>query len=274
MDVITDFVKILELKRYSRQTIVSYKSHLIHVQKHFKNTSLKKISDEDLFEFVYHLVKVKGISASYQRQIVGSLKLFYKEIFNRAIPFEYLKVTQRERKLPVVLSKSEVTAILNCTNNCKHRAILALIYSSGLRIGELRSLKKEDIDSNRMLIHVRQAKGKKDRYTILSHKVLDLLRSYYLKYRPKDFLFEGQKGGPYSAESAGQFLKRAVKKSKVTKSVTLHTLRHSFATQLLEDGIGIAHIQKLLGHSNMSTTLIYTHIAVRTLEKIKSPFDD
>jgi integrase/recombinase XerD len=274
MDVITDFVKILELKRYSRQTIVSYKSHLIHVQKHFKNTSLKKISDKDLFEFVYHLVKVKGISASYQRQIVGSLKLFYKEIFNRAIPFEYLKVTQRERKLPVVLSKSEVTAILNCTNNCKHRAILALIYSSGLRIGELRSLKKEDIDSNRMLIHVRQAKGKKDRYTILSHKVLDLLRSYYLKYRPKDFLFEGQKGGPYSAESAGQFLKRAVKKSKVTKSVTLHTLRHSFATQLLEDGIGIAHIQKLLGHSNMSTTLIYTHIAVRTLEKIKSPFDD
>jgi integrase/recombinase XerD len=104
--------------------------------------------------------------------------------------------------------------------------------------------------------------------------VLDLLRSYYLKYRPKDFLFEGQKGGRYSAESAGQFLKRAVKKSKVTKSVTLHTLRHSFATQLLEDGIGIAHIQKLLGHSNMSTTLIYTHIAVRTLEKIKSPFDD
>jgi integrase/recombinase XerD len=274
MDVITDFVKILELKRYSRQTIISYKSHLIHVQKHFKNTSLKKISDKDLFEFVYHLVKVKGISASYQRQIVGSLKLFYKEIFNRAIPFEYLKVTQRERKLPVVLSKSEVTAILNCTNNCKHRAILALIYSSGLRIGELRSLKKEDIDSNRMLIHVRQAKGKKDRYTILSHKVLDLLRSYYLKYRPKDFLFEGQKGGRYSAESAGQFLKRAVKKSKVTKSVTLHTLRHSFATQLLEDGIGIAHIQKLLGHSNMSTTLIYTHIAVRTLEKIKSPFDD
>jgi len=125
-----------------------------------------------------------------------------------------------------------------------------------------------------MLIHVRQAKGKKDRYTILSHKVLDLLRSYYLKYRPKDFLFEGQKGGRYSAESAGQFLKRAVKKAKVTKSVTLHTLRHSFATQLLEDGIGIAHIQKLLGHSNMSTTLIYTHIAVRTLEKIKSPFDD
>ena len=274
MDVITDFVKILELKRYSRQTIISYKSHLIHVQKHFKNTSLKKISDKDLFEFVYHLVKVKGISASYQRQIVGSLKLFYKEIFNRAIPFEYLKVTQRERKLPLVLSKSEVTAILNCTNNCKHRAILALIYSSGLRIGELRSLKKEDIDSNRMLIHVRQAKGKKDRYTILSHKVLDLLRSYYLKYRPKDFLFEGQKGGPYSAESVGQFLKRAVKKSKVTKSVILHTLRHSFATQLLEDGIGIAHIQKLLGHSNMSTTLIYTHIAVRTLEKIKSPFDD
>lgn len=274
MEVVTDFVKILELKRYSRQTIISYKSHLIHIQRYFKDIPLKKISDKDLFEYIYHLVKVKGISASYQRQIVGSLKLFYKEIYNRAIPFEYLKVTQRERKLPLVLSKSEVAEILDCTNNIKHRAILALIYSSGLRIGELLSLKKEDIDSNRMLIHVRQAKGKKDRYTILSYKVLDLLRSYYLKYRPKNFLFEGQKGGRYSAESAGQFLKRAIEKSKITKTVTLHTLRHSFATQLLEDGIGIAHIQKLLGHSNMSTTLIYTHIAVSTLEKIKSPFDD
>ncbi len=273
MSIITDFIKILELKRYSKQTINSYKSHLYLVHNHFNNKSFKAITDKELFEFIYYMVNIKKISASYQRQIVGSLKLFYIEIYNRAIPFEYLKVTQRENKLPVVLSKKEVMKVINNTNNLKHKAILSVIYSAGLRIGELLELKKIDIDSERMLIHVRAAKGKKDRYTVLSEKGLDILREYYKEYKPKDFLFEGQKGGKYSSESTGQFFKRALKKAKINKHATLHTLRHSFATHLLEDGIGIAHIQKLLGHNNISTTLIYTHIAKDAIEKIKSPFD-
>ena len=227
-----------------------------------------------IFGFIYHLVNIKGISASYQRQIVGALKLFYKEIHRRDISFEYLKVTQRENKLPVVLSKTETIRLIENTNNLKHKAILSLIYSAGLRIGELLELKKEDIDSERMLIHIKGAKGKKDRYTILSNKVLLLLRDYYKEYKPKMYLFEGQKGGKYSSESAGQLFKRALKKAKINKSATLHTLRHSFATHLLEDGISIAHIQKLLGHNNISTTLIYTHIAKDSIQNIKSPLDD
>jgi len=150
---------------------------------------------------------------------------------------------------------------------------LSLIYSAGLRIGELLELRKADIDSERMLIHIKGAKGKKDRHTILSENVLQLLREYYRQYKPKEYLFEGQKGGKYSAESAGQLFKRAVKKAQIKKPVTLHSLRHSFATHLLEQGIGITHIQKLLGHNNIKTTLIYTHIADESIQKIKSPLD-
>lgn len=273
MDIITDFIKILELKRYSKNTIESYQSHLRLVRFHFNNKSFKLISDKELFEFIYHLVNVKNISASYQRQIVGGLKLFYKEIYNRQIPFEYLKVKRREKKLPVVLSKQEVKTLINNISNLKHKAIIALLYGSGLRIGELLELKKTDIDSHRMVVHVRNAKGKKDRYSVLSENVLDILRKYYKKHQPKEYLFEGQNGGKYSNESASQVFKRSLQKAKINKKATLHTLRHSFATHLLEDGIGIAHIQKLLGHSNITTTLIYTQIAEDALLRIKSPLD-
>ncbi|MCK5171316.1 MAG: tyrosine-type recombinase/integrase [Bacteroidales bacterium] len=264
----------MELKRYSKSTIDNYRSHLNMLKLHFKNKNLKSISDHELFEFIYYLVKIKNISASYQRQIVGGFKLFYKEIYKRDIPFEYLKVERHESKLPIVLSKNEVNRIVNSIKNIKHKALISLLYSSGLRIGELLNLKKTDIDSERMVVHVKDAKGKKDRYTILSNRILELLRNYYTEYRPKDYLFEGQKGGKYSSESAGQLFKRALKRANIKKSATLHTLRHSFATHLLEDGIGIPHIQKLLGHSNIKTTLIYTHIAQDSLLNIKSPFDD
>ena len=274
MQVITDFVKILVLKRYSENTINSYQSHLKLTKLHFEGKNFAEIKDDELFEFIYHLVNVKKISSSYQRQIVGALKLFYKEIYSRSIPFEYLKVGRHEQKLPVVLSKEEVRRIIDCIDNLKHKAIISLLYGSGLRIGELLELRKSEIDSDRMLIHIKGGKGKKDRYTILSRKVLDILRSYYLEFKPKDYLFEGQKGGKYSSESAGQVFKRSLRKAKINKHATLHTLRHSFATHLLEDGVDIAHIQKLLGHTNIKTTLIYTHIAQDSLFRIKSPFDN
>ena len=271
---IDDFIKLLELKRYSTNTINGYQSHLKLTKFHFKERDFREITDKELFEFIYFLVIVKNISASYQRQIVGALKLFYKEVYGRAIPFEYLKVQRHEKKLPVVLSKEEVRRIIDRIDNLKHKAIISLLYGSGLRIGELLALRKNDIDSERMLIHVKGAKGKKDRYTVLSQKVLDILRSYYLQFKPSDYLIEGQKGGKYSSESSSQVFKRALKKDKIDKDATLHTLRHSFATHLLEDGVGIAHIQKLLGHSNIKTTLIYTHIAQDSLFTIKSPLDN
>ena len=274
MSDITDFIRILEIKRYSKQTIDNYKSQLHFTKLHLNGKALKDASDRDLFEFIYHLVHIKKISASYQRQIVGSLKLFYKEMYQRDIPFEYLNVDRSEKKLPLVLSKKEVQLIIQSIKNIKHKALISLLYGSGLRIGELLNLKMSDIDSQRMVVFVNDAKGKKDRYTILSYKSLELLRFYYKEYKPKEFLFEGQKGGKYSSESAGQLFKRALKRAKINKKATLHTLRHSFATHLLEDGIGIAHIQKLLGHSNIKTTLIYTRIAHDALLSIKSPLDD
>ena len=173
----------------------------------------------------------------------------------------------------MVLSKNEVNRVINSITNVKHKAIVSLLYGSGLRIGELLNLMINDIDSQRMLIHVKDAKGKKDRFTILSKKSLSVLREYYKTYKPSLYLFEGQKGGKYSSESAGQLFKRALKRCKINKNATLHILRHSFATHLLEDGIGIAHIQKLLGHSNIKTTLIYIQIANDSLLTIKSLLD-
>jgi len=273
MNPIQDFIKILELKRYSYNTINSYQSHLKLAELHFEGKNLVDLKDKELFELIYHLVKVKKISASYQRQIVGALKLFYQEMYNRSIPFEYLKVQRHEQKLPVVLNKVEVRKIIDYIDNPKHKALISLLYSSGLRIGELLELRKSDIDSIRMLIHIRGAKGKKDRYTILSKQALIILRSYYLQFKPADYLFEGQKGGKYSSESAAKVFKRALEKAKIGKNATLHTLRHSFATHLLENGVGVSHIQKLLGHNSIKTTLIYTHIAQDSLYSIKSPLD-
>ena len=267
------FEKILLLKRYSKQTIDSYVSHLRMAQVFFDNKKFINISDKDWFNYVFHMVNTKHISASTQRQVVGSLKLFYKEVYNLDKDFSKFVVSQRENKIPDVLTVNEVKLILNHTKNIKHKAILSLLYGSGLRIGELLELRPTDVNSQRMTVHVRQAKGKKDRLTILSSKVLKVLQKYFKEYKPTDYLFEGQNGGKYTAGSARKVLKRSMQKAKINKNATLHTLRHSFATHLLENGVGISHIQKLLGHQNIKTTLIYTHIANDSLMTIKSPLD-
>ena len=267
------FKEILQLKRYSKQTIDSYLSNLKLAQVFFENKSFVSINEKDWFNYVFHLVNTKYIAASTQRQIVGSINLFYKEMYGKSLNLDQLNVSQRENKLPPVLSANEVKAILTHTSNLKHKALLSLLYGSGLRIGELLELRLSDIDSERMTVSVNQGKGKKDRLTILSHNVLKVLRKYFVEYKPKDYLFEGQNGGKYSASSSRNVLKQSMKRAKITKPATLHTLRHSFATHLLENGVGIAHIQKLLGHHNIKTTLIYTHIANDSLMTIKSPLD-
>lgn len=219
------------------------------------------------------MVNTKNIAASTQRQVVGSLKLFYKEVYNLDRDFSKLVVSQRENKIPDVLTVNEMKLILNHTKNLKHKALLSLLYGSGLRIGELLELKLTDINSERMTVHVRQAKGKKDRLTILSSNVLKVLRKYFEEYEPKVYLFEGQNGGKYSAGSARKILKTSMTMARINKVATLNTLRHSFSTHLLENGVGISHIQKLLGHQNIKTTLIYTYIANDSLIAIKSPLD-
>ena len=182
---------------------------------------------------------------------------------------------KKPQKLPVVLSKEEISQLFNVINNLKHKALLALLYSAGLRIGEALQLTPEAIDSKRMLIRIEQAKGNKDRYTLLSESFLTLLRMYYKKYKPKTYLFEGQNGGAYTSSSAQKVLKRALRDAGITRTgVTLHTLRHSFATHLLESGTDLRYIQELLGHNSPKTTMIYTHVSSKSLQNIRNPFDE
>ncbi|OYX22634.1 MAG: hypothetical protein B7Z06_11370 [Flavobacteriales bacterium 32-35-8] len=181
---------------------------------------------------------------------------------------------RRERNLPEVLSTSDVKAIFDNTHNLKHKTLLALLYSGVLRIGEAINLRISDIDSKRMLIHIKMAKGKKDRYTLLSPSFLELLREYYKVYKPKYFLFQGQTSEQYTNSSAQQVLKNALQLAGIKgRRITLHTLRHSFATHLLESGTDLRYIQSLLGHSSPKTTMIYTHVSDHRIQKIKNPFD-
>ena len=178
------------------------------------------------------------------------------------------------KTLPFALSEEEILLILRSVSNLKHKAILMVIYSAGLRISECINLKIKDIDSNRMQIRVEQSKGKKDRYTLLSTKTLLILRDYFKTYRPKEFLFEGQDGGCYSTRSIQNIFRDAVEKTKIKKKVSVHSLRHSFATHLLENGTNLRYIQSLLGHANSKTTEIYTHVTTKGFENLKSPLDN
>jgi integrase/recombinase XerD len=188
---------------------------------------------------------------------------------------DFIQRPRREKRLPNVLSKEEVKAILEAHNNLKHKVMLSLIYSCGLRCGELLALEPIHIDSKRNIILIKNSKGKKDRIVPLSQKILEMLRTYYKLYKPKRYLFEGQTSGmPYDKRSLQLVLKQALNKTKIIKPVTLHWLRHSYATHLLENGTDLRYIQEILGHSSSKTTEIYTHVSTNSIQRIKSPFDD
>lgn len=270
---IQKFKTWLESKRYSSNTIKVYidaiKSFLIY----YNHKNLKDISNEDLIEYNTNYILKNNYSESFQNQTVNAIKLFFKITGSIVFDIDKVERPRRERRLPIVLSKEEVNRVIEVTGNLKHKTLLALIYSSGLRISEALNLKAKDIDSKRMLIHVKNAKGKKDRYTLLSHKVLNMMREYYLVYQPKNYMFEGLNGGMYNSRSAQLSLQNAVAKAKITKRVSLHTLRHSFATHLLESGTDLRFIQELLGHSSPKTTMIYTHVSSTSFKNITNPFD-
>lgn len=264
----------MEQHRYSEQTIRNYLNHLSQFFVFMGEVDIKKVRAEEVIHF-NHEVIIKGkLSVSYQRVVTGAIKLFYSHFFDHVMDVDQLDRPFRERTLPIVLSKQEVERILKATGNIKHRAMLSLMYSCGLRRGEVLSLKINDLDKDRNLIRIIQAKGRKDRYVPYSDKLKSMLREYYEKWKPKEYLFEGQAGGKYSERSIAKVLENAVVKSGVRKEVHLHTLRHSFATHLLEAGTDIRYIQEILGHSSPKTTMIYTHVSSHRIGEIKSPLDD
>lgn len=268
-----EFIEKLKELRYSNQTIKTYKSMFEEFINYFNKYDYNKIDDKMIKEFLRYLVNDRKISSTYQNQSINAIKFYYERVLGGQRRVYYIDRPRREKTLPTVLSEEEVSQILNAIINIKHKAILMTIYSAGLRISEAINLKIKDIDSERMQIKICQSKGKKDRYTILSQKALQILREYFKQYKPKEWLFEGQYGERYSDRSIQSILRIAVEKTSIKKKVTVHTLRHSFATHLLENGIDLRYIQSILGHESSKTTEIYTHITTKGFDQIKSPLD-
>lgn len=273
IELIKKYEHKLTLKNYSESTIQSYLNGLHKFIHYLENRKITSVNGQTLSGFLVFCKKQEGYGYSSMKQMVASLRFLYEEVLRKDIDFDFYIGMKKPSRIPVVLSVEEIERLLNSFDNLKHKAIFTLLYSAGLRIGELLNLKIKDIDSDRMQIRIDQGKGQKDRYTILSGKVLKLLREYVKEVQPNEYLFEGQNGGKYSSSSIQALMRKHKKMCKITKKATPHTLRHSFATHLLDNGTDTRFIQELLGHKHISTTQIYTHVSSRTLKDVKSPIE-
>lgn len=267
-----DLKRELLSRKYSYKTVKGY----LYYNRDFLSFTNKlpsEINDNDIKDYLVYLTEEKQSATSTLNQAINALKFYYGSMLKKKFLYE-IKRPRKDKKLPTVLSKEEVTRILSSVDNSKHKAILMLVYSAGLRVGEVVKLKPEDIDSKRMLIHVRGSKGRKDRYTLLSKMALEILREYWKKYRTEKWLFGGAREGRYlSIRSVDKIFRNACAKAGIKKDVSMHTLRHSFATHLLEGGTDLRYIQELLGHAHSKTTEIYTHVSTKSIGMITSPLD-
>ncbi len=275
LNVTEEFSKTLALRQYSPKTISTYKSMFRSFMEFYREKELNEITGVEIREYLLYLAEKRKMSQSFQNQAINAIKFYYEQVLGRPNEKYYLHRPRPEHHLPTVLSEEEVSRILKQIKNLKHRCIIFLVYSAGLRLSEVVNLKISDIDSDRKIIHVEQGKGKKDRISLLSDKALIVLREYYKEYKPEAWLFEGPNNhSKYSDRSVQEIFKTALNKSGVRKKASIHTLRHSFATHLLERGTDLRYIQELLGHSSVKTTEIYTHMTRKGLDKIKSPLDN
>ncbi|MFH0988500.1 MAG: site-specific tyrosine recombinase/integron integrase [bacterium] len=264
----------MRLRNYSPETIKAYKCCIRSLAAFVAPKHPRDLTGEDIRKFLVYQVDFKKLSSGTITQMINAFRFLYVEMYKRPLVLTDLKRPRKEYKLPVVLSEEEVKSLFESLGNIKHRAMMMLVYSAGLRVRELVQLRPEDIDSDRKMIHIHGGKKKKDRYTILADVVLQGLREYWKAYRPKQWLFEGRREGkPYSRRSAEKVFENAKEKAGICKRVSIHSLRHAFATHLLEQGTDIRFIQELLGHSSVRTTEIYTHVSKRRIEAIKSPIE-
>ena len=273
MQTFAPFQRLMAIKRYSPATIKTYIGLLTVFQNFVGKTLIQELDTPALLNHILRIVEAKQYTYSSHKQLISAIALFLKEVHRRPVDFSPVYPTRRPQPLPEILSVREVKAILAASRNLKHRAMLTLVYALGLRSGELIHLKVADIDGDRKTIHLKGAKGNKDRLLPLPDKLRDLLREYYLKYQPQEYLFNGQKHATYSPQSLRKVFGAACQKVGIRKKVTLHSLRHAYATHLLEAGTDIRVIQQLLGHNSIRTTMIYTHVTDRNLMKVPSPLD-
>ncbi len=269
-----EYIDSLVIRRYSENTIRTYTSMFEEFINYYYSKKPVDISEKEIIAYIRYLVVERRISSSYQNQAINAIKYYYEQVIGESRKFYFIERPRREKVLPEVLSKTEVEMMIQLTNNLKHKCLLMITYSGGLRLGEVKNLKIKDIDFERNIINIRMSKGKKDRITLLSKKVLLYLHDYLTVYQPRVWLFEGIKGGTYGASSMEKVVKTAAAKARILKKVTMHTLRHSFATHLIEKGTDIRYIQSLLGHESIKTTEIYTHITNKGLDSIVNPLDD
>jgi integrase/recombinase XerD len=268
------FRRLLHTQRYSERTVITYIEAIKTFLGYLKDKRLEEITNMDVISFNEGYIIKNRFSWSYQNQIISAVKLFFNQVIKKDLVVSEIRRPRRSRSLPDIFSVDEVERLLRSIRNIKHKSALGLIYACGLRRSELIGLQISAIDSKRGILMIRGAKGNKDRIVPLPGSMIELLREYYKLYRPRIWLFEGQKAGePYSETSLRQAFVQAMKSSGIKKKLTLHSLRHSYATHLLENGIDLRFIQELLGHRSSKTTEIYTHVRVKSIESIRSPFE-
>lgn len=265
--------KKLTLRGMSQNTIKTYRSALRLFFKYFEQQDLRTVTKEQIEGYLFELISKYKIGESTQNGIINAIKCYYEQVLG--LPREYYNIARprKSQDLPNILSTYEVEAIINSPKNIKHKAILHTIYSAGLRVGEVIRLRVQDIRRDDGYIFVKDSKGKKDRHTVLSVHLLPLLRDYYKAHKPAYWLFEGQMGGQYTATSIQRIFRKAVKETNSNPWSTPHTLRHSFATHLMQSGVSIRHIQAALGHSSSKTTEIYTRVLAINNKTFSSPLD-
>ena len=263
----------LALRGYSPRTQKTYLQNVNHFSNHFDKPP-ELLSDEDIREYLYHSISVRKLSSSFVNTAYSAIKFFFETTLGRDWNMKNIPRTKKSKKLPVALSLDEVKQIFDITSNLKHKAILMTVYSAGLRISEVTNLKVSDIDSGNMQIRIRQAKGDKDRYSLLGQCNLLVLREYFKVYRPSLWLFPNELTlKPLSVRTVQKVFRDAKDRCGITKEVSIHSLRHSFATHLLKSGVDLIYIQKLLGHTNIQTTSIYLDLAGKDILNIVSPLD-
>ncbi len=272
-DRIAEFQAYMRQRRYSENSVRMYTDVLSKFLRYEDHQYLDVLSAVEIINFNKTYILPNNFSKAYQNQVINSVKLYAQLMGMGTIDLYQIERPRKHKHLPVILSQEEVERLLNRTKNVKHRCMLTLIYSMGLRSNELRSLKISDIDSDRMIVHIKSAKGNKDRVVPLAPSALNLMREYYKQHRPKEYLFNGQESCQYSKSSLAKVMKMAVKRAGIKKRCSLHTLRHSFATHLLEQGINLRYIQELLGHQSSKTTEIYTRVTMNDVRNIESPLE-
>lgn len=269
----TEYKTMLIRRRYSKNTYITYTSMFQDFLNFLKGQDVDTVTDEDIREYQDYLVTKRKVAISTQNQAINAIKFYFEKVKGGERKTYYIERPRKEYKLPKTLSKEEVLRLLRISTNRKHKIVIGILYSGGLRLSELLNLKVTDVSFDQGLIYIRNAKGKKDRVTLLSEAIKEDMVNYIEEYKPYEWLLESPKRGKYSQTSVGNIVKQTAHRAGIRKKVTPHMLRHSFATHLLEQGVDIRYIQELLGHSSPNTTMIYTHVSSADFANLSSPLD-